>query len=1023
MANASPSAPQPAEDGAAHELRVNHLELEMQNEELRHTQIELSAMSARYFDLFDLAPVGYCTLSKAGLIVEANLTAAALLGVKRSALIQEPLSRFILRSDQDTYLRLFVSRAGKNAPPHSPPPGSPPAPRDPDDPAGLERSFDLRMVKGDGTEFWAQLTFSEGHGADGEPLRRLILSDISTLKRQEEALELSAQLMVMIHTAADYRHAMEALTGILRQWSDCEATGIRLRDGDDYPYYETSGFPADFVQRESQLCARGCNGALLRDSKDRAVLECMCGNVLCGRFDPSKPFFTATGSFWTNSTTALLAGTTDADRGAHTRNWCNIAGYESVALIPLRTGQSVFGLLQFNDRRPDHFTPDLIANLERMADRIAHTLASRQSEQGRATALERLRKTEGELRMKSALLEAQLNAALDGILVVDAAGKKVLQNQRCIELWKIPKPVADEQDHGPQLEFCTNRTKNPQAFAERISHLNAHPSETSRDEIELVDGTILDRYSSPVTGSDERHLGRLWVFRDISEHRRGEAAHERLAKAVEQCAETILITDARGAISYVNPAFEKTTGYSAADAVGRNPRILKSDKQDAEFYKRMWATLAAGQVWSGRMINKRKDGSLYEEDGTISPIRDAAGAIISYVAVTRDVSRESQLEHQLLQAQKMESVGRLAGGVAHDFNNLIGGIMGYAEACLDELPPDHPVRHDLNEITRESQRLADLTGQLLAFARKQTISPRVLSLNDTIAGMLKLMRRLIGEDIRMVWMPGANLWPVRLDPSQVDQILANLCVNARDAISTVGTLTVETSNATLEEADCADHAGFAPGEYVLLTVSDDGCGMTKDVLDQIFEPFFTTKGANEGTGLGLATVYGIVKQNSGFIYVTSEPGRGATFRIYLPRFQGKVAETVQDSSPIPCGRGETILLVEDEPSLRLTCSLFLRKQGYNVLTADSPAEALELAGENPDGIQLLLTDVIMPEMNGRHLADQLLATAPGLKILFMSAYTADVVIGRGNVKGAMHFIQKPFRRDDLAVRVRGILDA
>jgi CheY-like chemotaxis protein len=374
----------------------------------------------------------------------------------------------------------------------------------------------------------------------------------------------------------------------------------------------------------------------------------------------------------------------------------------------------------------------------------------------------------------------------------------------------------------------------------------------------------------------------------------------------------------------------------------------------------------------------------------------------------------------------MESVGRLAGGVAHDFNNLLMGIMGYAELCRDALAADHPIREWLEEITRDAQRSADITRQLLAFARKQAIAPKILDLNDALMGMLKMLRRLIGEDIDLAWMPGAKLWPVKLDPSQIDQTLANLCVNARDAIGGAGKLSISTANVTLAAADCAHHAGAVPGDYVRLAVSDDGCGMSADVKAHIFEPFFTTKEVGKGTGLGLglATVYGIVTQNHGFINVDSTVGKGTTFAVYFPRFVGNAAEaSAPAAANVPRGRGETVLLVEDEKSLRVTLALFLNALGYKALVAENPAAALALATQYPGAIQLLLTDVVMPGQDGRHLADQLAGLKPGLKVLFMSGYTADVVAQHGILDPVVRFIGKPFSRDELARKVHEVLDS
>lgn len=406
-----------------------------------------------------------------------------------------------------------------------------------------------------------------------------------------------------------------------------------------------------------------------------------------------------------------------------------------------------------------------------------------------------------------------------------------------------------------------------------------------------------------------------------------------------------------------------------------------------------------------------------------APVLDDNGNIDGAIVVNLDISDRAALETQLAQAQKMESIGRLAGGVAHDFNNMLGVILGYLNFALEQVEPGQPLFAILQEIRKAAQRSADITRQLLAFARKQTIAPKSLDLNKTVEGMLNMLRRLIGEDIDLSWLPGAKLWPVKMDPSQVDQILANLCVNARDAIADVGKITIETGKVTFDEAYCADHAGLMPGDFVLLTVSDDGCGMDKQTLDNLFEPFFTTKDVNQGTGLGLATVYGIVKQNNGFVNVYSEPGRGTTFRIYLPRYETATEQISKKASGIPDARGsETILLVEDEPAILRMTTMMLERLGYAVLTASTPGEAIGMAGAHAGKIHLLITDVVMPEMNGRDLAGKLLSLYPNLKCLFMSGYTADMIAHHGVLDEGVNFIQKPFAMQDLATRVRTVLD-
>ncbi|MCG2749298.1 MAG: response regulator [Desulfobulbaceae bacterium] len=407
-----------------------------------------------------------------------------------------------------------------------------------------------------------------------------------------------------------------------------------------------------------------------------------------------------------------------------------------------------------------------------------------------------------------------------------------------------------------------------------------------------------------------------------------------------------------------------------------------------------------------------------------SPILNSSGQVTAAVELVEDITERLSLESQLRQAQKMESVGRLAGGVAHDFNNMLGAIIGHAELALDRMDPTQPLFTRLQEILKAALRSAALTRQLLAFARKQTVAPKVLDLNEAVEGMLKMLRRLIGEDIDLVWLPDSGLWSIKIDPSQIDQILANLCVNARDAITGVGKVTIGTHTVTFDEAYCADHAGFKPGDFVMLAVSDDGQGMDKEILDKIFEPFFTTKGIGQGTGLGLATVYGVVKQNNGFINVYSEPGQGSTFKIYLPRHASKSGLMLKESPVAPDAQGdETILLVEDDASILGITRLMLEKLGYRVLAASTPNEAIRLAKEHAGEVHLLLTDVVMPEMNGRDLAQELISLYPGIKSLYMSGYTGNVIAHHGILGDGINFMQKPFLKKTLAAKVREALDS
>ncbi len=503
---------------------------------------------------------------------------------------------------------------------------------------------------------------------------------------------------------------------------------------------------------------------------------------------------------------------------------------------------------------------------------------------------------------------------------------------------------------------------------------------------------------------------------------RNEELH--LFKAlVEDSSDAIGMATPAGKHFYQNRAFGNLFGD-----VGENP--CETAYVDPEVGHQVFAAIKAGRNWQGEVKMFKKDKTILDILLRAYAIQNPEGRILGLVGLHTDITslkraeeEQDRLQAQLAQAQKMELVGRLAGGVAHDFNNMLGAILGYTELLLEDTGLGQPHHAELKEIRKAAERSADLTRQLLAFARKQTILARVLDLNTTVDGMLHMLRRLIGENIDLVWRPGLDLDPVKADPSQIDQILTNLCVNARDAIHGVGKITIETANISFDEAFCAAHHGSQPGDYVMLSVCDTGEGMDKTTLGKLFEPFFTTKAMGKGTGLGLATVYGIVKQNNGYIDVDSEPGHGSTFRIYLPR------HAVEAEAPKPNGLAgrraegrETILLVEDEPAILALGKSMLEKLGYRVLDAATPGEAIQLAQKHSEAIHLLMVDVIMPEMNGRELAEHVLATHPHLKCIFISGYTADIIARHGVLDDGVNFIQKPFTMLELSTKVRQILD-
>jgi PAS domain S-box-containing protein len=531
---------------------------------------------------------------------------------------------------------------------------------------------------------------------------------------------------------------------------------------------------------------------------------------------------------------------------------------------------------------------------------------------------------------------------------------------------------------------------------------------------------------------------------DITTRKRMEGAlresEARLATTLESMTDAVFVTDAAGNFMDFNDAFASFHRFESKTSCLRSltqyPDILEvrfANGNPAPLEN--WAVSRAlrGETATSEVyLLRRKDtGESWVGSYSFGPIRDEAGAIVGAVVAARDVTDRARAEAekaalagQLQQAQKMESVGRLAGGVAHDFNNMLGVILGHTEIAMEHVAPSQPLYEDLVEIRKAAQRSAELTRQLLAFARKQVIVPQVVDLNESVGSMLTMLRRLIGENVRLEWSAGAELWRTLIDPSQLDQILTNLCANARAAIADVGTLWIETDNRTFDAEHCAAHADSLPGEYVRLLFRDDGCGMDKETLAKVFEPFFTTRPVGEGTGLGLATVYGIVRQNEGFIDVVSQPGAGTTFSIYLPRHVPAAGAAPSDAvGSVPAARfHETILLVEDEESVLRVTKRMLELSGYEVIAANGPAKAIRLAREHKGRIHLVVTDVVMPEMNGHDLSKVLLSADPQLKRLFMSGY-ATGVIAQGVLQEGEHFIQKPFTLKALTAKVRETLES
>jgi PAS domain S-box-containing protein len=541
---------------------------------------------------------------------------------------------------------------------------------------------------------------------------------------------------------------------------------------------------------------------------------------------------------------------------------------------------------------------------------------------------------------------------------------------------------------------------------------------------------------SPIRNEEGRITGVVLVFRDQTKKKAMEKARAESAKRysdlVDSVHDLIWETGPDFCFTFVSERIKDMLGYRPEEIIGElwdnillSPVALPSKRLDA-----FLEDLVAKKPYSQHVQTLlHKDGSKVIVESSATPVFDKQRRFLGYRGVSRDITQRRQAEEeqkklqaQLLQAQKMDTVGRLAGGIAHDFNNMLTVICSYVEMTLDDLGEKHPLYKRLLEVHLAAQHSADLTRQLLAFARKQVIAPRILDLNTTIEGTLKMLHRLIGENIKLAWNPGPDLWKIEMDATQVSQLLANLVVNARDAIDGTGTIRIATANTVIDPADCTVNPERTPGNFVQIRVSDDGSGIDRETLTQIFEPFFTTKGEGKGTGLGLATVYGVVKQNKGVIEVASEPGQGTTFTISLPRAQLDNGLPLTDSEEFRELGTETILLVEDEPSILELATYILEQRGYTVLPSLTPTKALALALEHRGPIDLLITDVIMPEINGRELAKEILIIRPEAKFLFMSGYTSDILAQNGGMDTGIHFLEKPFSASSLVTKVRQVIN-
>jgi PAS domain S-box-containing protein len=534
---------------------------------------------------------------------------------------------------------------------------------------------------------------------------------------------------------------------------------------------------------------------------------------------------------------------------------------------------------------------------------------------------------------------------------------------------------------------------------------------------------IYEGWFTPIDGPAGANVV-ISSFTDVTSRVDAEATRVLLSAAIDHAAEAVVITDAAGRIEYVNPAFEATSGYSSAEVLGKNPSVIKSGMHDAAFYTDLWSTIMEGRPWRGHFTNRRKDGSLFKEEASISPVPDANGVLAHFVAVKRDLSRELELEQQLAHAQKLDAVGRLAGGIAHDFNNLLGVIGGYAEMLTQSLGDEHPAQEKIAQIRIASERATALTRQLLAFGRKQVLQPRVIDLNELLRDLKDLLRQLLREPIELDIALAGEPAAVFVDRSQMEQVIFNLAVNSRHAMPEGGRLRIELSRLDVDPDSSSIRDAIEPGRWIRMIVTDTGVGIPAEKLSRIFEPFFTTRADTGGSGLGLATVYGIVRQSGGNISVTSAPGKGTSFRIYLPAVEARLEESTKRSTAARPARelkSVTVLVAEDVDLLREMIREGLESAGMTVIEARDGEEALAVSRRETRAIDLLLTDVVMPKMSGRELSERMRTERQDLRVLFMSGYTGDIIAAAGIVEEGVELLQKPFTIDTLVERIQALI--
>jgi len=871
--------------------------------------------------------------------------------------------------------------------------------------AGGEWHGEFHNRRKNGELYWEDATISALKDSSGHATHFLaVKEDISARKQSEHEREETIRLLRLCNQHDDTRELVHALTLFFQELSGCEAVGVRLRDGSDFPYFETRGFSGEFKQSEGRISACDAAGVPSPDEGENPILDCMCGNILCGHHDPTKSFFTQHGSYWINCSTEPLTSSTETGRLDRTCHRCNSEGFESITLIPLRHQTHTLGLLQLSDRRKGLFTAEKIAFFEGLAEYTTIALTKLESDRARRASEERLR--------------ALFETSEAGYFFIDPEGIFRNVNPAWLRMHGYDQAEEIIGQHfritlfEPEIEkgnkiitaLLAGEKVQTDEFARRnkdgSTGYHTHSIHVVRKEGRAVgiEGFLID-----TTGLHQAHEEFRILFEQMLD---GFALHEMIFDAEKNPVDYRFLT--------VNPAFERITGLKATDIVGQTVFAVMPEVEHK------WIERYGEVVRTGEPQRFEDYSAALEKHFEVVVFRPQEG---QFACLVRDVSERKQLELQLLQSQKMEAIGQLAGGIAHDFNNILAAIMMHL-GLLQHRPGLMPeMKASLKELETEAKRAASLTRQLLLFSRRQSMRMCTTDLNDLLSNLLKMLRRLIGEHIKLVFGSGYEpLW-IEADSGMIEQVIVNLCVNARDAMPDGGVLKIEAYAMTLAATETLGDTQSRAGQFVCLAASDNGCGMNADTLKHIYEPFFTTKEAGKGTGLGLATVYSIVKQHHGWINVQSAPGEGTTFRVFLPA--GAAPATVNGSvepSSIT-GGSEGVLVVEDDIGFRTMLTMSLKILGYRVFEAANGKDAMRIWAEHSAEIGLLLADMVMPGgTNGLELCHRLALEKPALRMIITTGYSPDRVDTAELASEGISFLPKPFSAETLATAVRHCFD-